>query len=84
MIALDKQAHALAGAVILFTFAAFGFPIYGLIAACVIGVLKEVLDYFRPKTNTTEFADVFVTIAGATAAFGIVYVSSLNLLTKVL
>ena len=76
MIATDKQLHFLVGAFILFTFAAFGYPIYGLIAACVIGVLKEVWDYFRPKTNTAEFADILATVAGAATAFAVVSVAN--------
>lgn len=78
MIAIDKQAHFLAGAVILFCFAAFGYPVYGLIAACMAGVGKEVWDYFRPKTNTAELADVLATVAGAGAAFGVVWVAALG------
>ena len=75
-LSLDKQLHFLVGAFILFTFAAFGYPIYGLIAACVIGVLKEVMDYFRPKTNTAEIADILYTAAGASVAFGVVWVAA--------
>jgi hypothetical protein len=75
MIALDKQAHALSGAVILFTFATFGYPLIGLIAACVAGVGKEIYDYCHPFEHDAEIADALFTVAGALIAFGVVWVS---------
>lgn len=81
MIAIDKQAHFLAGAVILFCFATFGQAMLGLIVACVLGLGKEVHDYCRPKTNTAEMADILYTVAGAAVAFGVVWTANFQGLT---
>lgn len=64
MIALDKQAHFLAGAVIVFTMAAFGYLFLGLAVACVAAVLKEVYDGMHPEEHTKDSLDALATIAG--------------------
>lgn len=54
MIALDKLLHLLVGAVIAL---ALGYIVAVWIAfmvAAVVGLLKEVVDYYRPLTNTSD------------------------------
>jgi hypothetical protein len=64
VIPLDKQAHALAGAVIAL---ALGYVLpawIAFMAAAVAGLLKEVYDYYHPKTNTSDGLDFLATAAG--------------------
>lgn len=61
---LDKQAHILAGAVIAL---ALGYVLpawIGFVVAAVVGLGKEVLDYYRPATNTSDGMDFLATALG--------------------
>jgi hypothetical protein len=39
----------------------------GFVAASVIGLLKEVYDYYHPKTNTSDGMDFLATAGGGLA-----------------
>ena len=68
MIALDKIAHLLVGAVIAL---ALGYVLpawIGFVVAAVIGLLKEVYDYYHPKTHTCDGMDFLATAGGGLAA----------------
>jgi VanZ family protein len=47
----------------------------GVGAAAVIGLLKEVYDYFHPATHTAEIADFLATAAGG--LIGVVVVNTI-------
>jgi hypothetical protein len=68
MIALDKQAHFLAGAVITLA-VGYVLPIvYGLAVAVLVGAIKELYDHFYPETHTVDKWDFVATAAGGGAA----------------
>lgn len=72
---LDKQAHALGGAVITLATSMALLPVLGLwtalacalLAAMVIGALKELYDYHYPLTHTCDFYDWLATTLGGLA-----------------
>lgn len=67
MIALDKQAHLLVGALIAL---ALGYVLpawIGFVVASVVGLLKEVYDYYHPKTHTCDGLDYLATAGGGLA-----------------
>lgn len=63
-IPIDKQAHALGGAVIALTLGYIFPPLWGFAAAIIAGVLKEIWDYFYPETHTCDVWDFVATAGG--------------------
>lgn len=66
MIALDKQAHVLAGAVIALAVAAVAGPVWGGIAGIMAGVAKEAFDRLTGR-GVPDVWDAVATDAGAIA-----------------
>lgn len=62
--AIDKQAHFLAGAAIAATVALYADPIYGLAAGILAGLAKEIYD--RAGYGTPDYKDFIATALGAT------------------
>lgn len=76
-IPIDKQAHALGGAVISLALG-YVFPIYvGIAAAVVAGALKEAYDKLHPDTHTVDVWDFIATSAGGLAGGLFVYLIGL-------
>ena len=64
MIALDKQAHALGGAVITLA-AGYRLPVLAGFAICIAaGALKEWYDSYHPLTHTADLNDFLATAVG--------------------
>lgn len=66
-IPIDKQSHALGGAVIALALG-YAFPAYvGIAAAVVAGALKEAYDRLHPDTHTVDKWDFIATSLGGIA-----------------
>lgn len=63
-IPLDKQAHFLGGAVIALALGYLFPPIWGFVAATIIGLLKEFYDSLHPATHTCDGWDLVATAWG--------------------
>jgi len=76
-IPLDKQAHALSGAVLVLLPVIASRPLWwGLLICFCASVAKEVYDYCNPKTHTCDVWDAIATCAGgALAALYVLVVS---------
>jgi hypothetical protein len=75
MIALDKQAHFLAGLAIMLGVSLFGGWVLGLAAAVVAGIGKEVYD--MTGRGTPDYMDAVATIAGGLAGAGLYLIERL-------
>jgi len=68
-IALDKQAHFLSGAVIVFALYTAGFGPLVYMSVCLLaGALKEIYDHRHKDIHTPDVWDAFATTLGGLAA----------------
>ena len=72
MIPIDKQAHFLAGISICLAFALFVSPVLGLIAAIIIGAIKELWDGMG--YGTKDFWDFVATALGGVVGFVLILI----------
>lgn len=64
-LALDKQAHALSGAVIVFACERAGMSLIRSVLICItLGLAKEIYDAYHPDTHTCDGWDFVATISG--------------------
>jgi len=83
-IPLDKQAHALGGAVIVQSMIlASQSMTRALIACALLALAKEIYDSRHPNTHTKDAWDFLATCAGGGVAALFVLVSSSGLLTTI-
>lgn len=68
MVAIDKQAHFLAGYVICVTIGLLASPLEGLMMGVVAGLIKEVVDAVSEK-GTPDIWDLIYTAGGALLAY---------------
>lgn len=68
-LAPDKKKHLVAGFLITFITGIFLAPLWGLITACIVGALKEVIWDGLLKKGTSEFLDFVATCIGGVFAF---------------
>jgi len=73
MIAIDKQAHALGGAVIALALGYVVAASWCALAAVLAGAIKELWDYFHPETHTVDVWDFNATAMGGLAGAIFVY-----------
>jgi len=73
VVALDKQAHFLAGTTICLSFALFVSPVLGLITAIVLGAVKELWDGMGHGTK--DIWDFVATALGGVAGFVLILIS---------
>ena len=66
-IPLDKQAHFYSGMTLAFTVGLFNEPIWGFLAAMVVGILKEAWD--MSNRGTPDALDMMAPLGGGIAAF---------------
>ncbi len=72
-IPLDKQAHALGGAVIVLASAIAGHSLMWAILVCALAALaKEVYDAFHPATHTKDAWDFVATVVGGLMALAFI------------
>lgn len=74
---VDKQLHFLAGAVIALTCGYFIHPVGAVLAAVLIGALKEIYDHYHPN-HTVDLRDFLVTAAGGLAGGSVVLIQQLQ------
>jgi len=75
-IALDKQAHFLSGAVIVFALYTAGLGPLVYMSVCILaGVLKEIYDYQHKDIHTPDVFDAIATISGGLFAHGWILLS---------
>jgi len=72
-IPLDKQAHALGGAVIALALGYVFPPLIGIFAAVVAGALKEAYDRLHPDSHVVDVWDFVATSLGGIAGGIFVY-----------
>ena len=65
----DKLLHFIGGAGIAILFGILGYPLVGLGVAAIVGVGKEVYDYFYPKTHTADVWDFVATALGGLVGY---------------
>jgi len=83
-IPIDKQAHALGGAVIVQSMILAGQSMTrSLIVCALLALAKEVYDAYHPSTHTKDVWDFLATCAGGGVAALFVLVSSSGLLTTI-
>jgi len=81
---LDKQAHALGGAVIVQSMILASQSMTQALIACVLLALaKEIYDAYHPATHTKDAWDFLATCAGGGVAAVFVLVVSSDLLTTI-
>jgi hypothetical protein len=75
MLKKDKKLHLIAGAIVaaIVYIASSGSIMLSILAAFVIGLLKEIYDAFHPKKHTVDFWDFAVTGLG-----GVLFVVALK------
>ncbi len=76
-IPLDKQSHALGGAVIALALGYTFPPLIGIFAAVVSGAIKEAYDSLHPDTHTVDKWDFYATSLGGIAGGLFVYLIGL-------
>ena len=69
MIKQDKLKHLLAGIGISLVFGVQFSPLIGLIAAAIVGALKEIIWDWLLKQGTPEFSDFLATALGGAIAY---------------
>jgi hypothetical protein len=80
MIAIDKQAHFLAGAVITLAVGYVAPVLVAFIVTVVVGWAKELYDHFHPATHTADKWDFVATaLGGGVASLFIFAETSMNI-----
>jgi len=75
-IALDKQAHFLSGAVIVFALYVIGLSSLFYMSVCILaGILKEIYDYQHKDIHTPDVWDAVATISGGVSAYAWILLS---------
>lgn len=71
---LDKQAHILGGLYIAtITFIATSNLLFAFLAAFAVAVLKEVYDYFHPKSHSCDIYDAIATAFGGAVGVLVIF-----------
>jgi len=69
MMKQDKLKHLLAGIGISLVFGVLSSPLIGLVAAAMVGALKEIIWDWLLKRGTPEFLDFLATALGGAIAY---------------
>ena len=69
MMKQDKLKHLLAGIGISLVFGVLSSPLIGLVAAAIVGALKEIIWDWLLKKGTPEFMDFLATAFGGAIAY---------------
>jgi len=77
-IPIDKQAHAISGALTVLFLVVTGYSVWHGLALCLVNAVgKEIYDYYNPKTHTCDVWDAVATMTGGVLAA--IYVIGVNL-----